>query len=123
MNDAANRFHSYQPDLPFAHTNHYLLDELEDFEGSDNEEDYSTFGRYREACRLMKPRMSMKELMDVTGDRSKGKWYSLLNCETIGRVVVDLAARDAKIWLLRENRAGWVDYRLDFLPGTNLPVG
>lgn len=67
--------------------------------------------------------MTTSDLMQASGDTSNGDWNSLLNVETVGRAVVDVPQRQAKIWLRRELRAGWIDYDLDFLPGTSIPVG
>lgn len=122
MESSASRHIVFEPQLPFAHSNHYTQDALKSFERADDS--YSTFDRYKSACALVRGEMSMKALMDVTGDRSNGKWNSLLNRETIGRIVVDVPARKAQIWLRREKDAGWVEYPLDFLPAvSNIPVG
>jgi predicted choloylglycine hydrolase len=110
-----------QPAPPFVHTNHYVCPELEDFHVPVCE-DESTFERLGEARRLVRAEMSPEAMMTAAGDQSNGEWNSLFNCETIGRAVVDLPSRRAKFWLRREARAGWIDYNLDLLPGTDAPV-
>ena len=40
---------------------------------------------------------------------------SIFNERTIGRFVIDLENRIAKVWLKREEDLGWLDYPLDFM--------
>ncbi len=60
--------------------------------------------------------MTVDETIAVNGDTSQGRRNSLFNENTIARVVVDLDARQARIWLRREPKAGWITYPLDFMP-------
>jgi hypothetical protein len=53
--------------------------------------------------------------MAAGGDTSKGRENSIFNRHTIARVVVDIEARVAHIWLRREAKAGWIAYSLDFM--------
>lgn len=110
---APNEQSLLRPALPFAHTNHFLAPDLEQYDESEKRD--STFKRYARACRLMKPRMSVSELIALGGDTHDGRTAGILNEDTIGRMVIDFDRAVAKIWLQREKRAGWVDYPLDFL--------
>jgi hypothetical protein len=103
-----------RPRLPYAHTNHFLSPELACFEEATAEEG-STFQRHHAACSLMKARMTIEEVMALNGDTSQGRKRSIMNRDTIGRVIVDLDAGVARIWLRREKEAGFVDYPLDFM--------
>jgi hypothetical protein len=103
-----------RPALPFAHTNHYVCDDLAHLDAAD--EDDNTHPRYQSACALVKGSMTLAEAMAVGGDASKGREESIFNRYTIGRVVVDLKARLTHIWLRREAKAGWIAYPLDFMP-------
>lgn len=102
-----------EPPLPFAHTNHLLSPELKELDNAEAGE--GTFERYESACQLMKPAMTVAELAALTSDASRGRKRSINNRETIGRVVIDLESRIAKVWLRREQELGWIDYPLDFL--------
>lgn len=110
---SATRQVMFRPALPYAHTNHFLSDELADLEGAETGD--STYRRYRSACALLKDPMTLDEMFALNSDAAHGKQASIMNRDTIGKVVVDLEARVAHIWLSREARAGWVAYPLDFL--------
>jgi predicted choloylglycine hydrolase len=103
-----------RPATPYAHTNHYLDGDLEAFE--DGAEDRSTRKRYARACALMREPMTMAQVLALNGDTTQGASNSIMNRNTIARVVVDFDARAASIWLDREKQKGWVRYPLDFLP-------
>lgn len=111
---SAERQVMWRPQLPFAHTNHFLSDELMELEEADRRD--STHRRYRSACALVGEKMTVDETIAVNGDTSQGRRNSLFNENTIARVVVDLDARQARIWLRREPKAGWITYPLDFMP-------
>jgi len=102
-----------RPALPFAHTNHFICDDLTALDAAD--EDDSTHPRYQAACTLVKGSMTLADAMAVGGDTSKGREDSIFNRHTIARVVVDLEARLAHMWLRREAKAGWIAYPLDFM--------
>ena len=59
--------------------------------------------------------MSIDDLEKVMSDTSKGEKISIFNERTIGRMMVDLKQRVARVWLKREQHLGWVQYDLDFL--------
>ncbi|MBI5422026.1 hypothetical protein HZA44_02745, partial [Candidatus Peregrinibacteria bacterium] len=103
-----------RPETPFVHTNHYR-GELKAFEATENVT--STFERYECAAKNLKPRMSVGEWMDLSGDTSQGSKSSLLNERTVGRMGIDLENRLAHVWLRREAEKGWVVYPLDFVGG------
>jgi len=98
-----------RPEPPFVHANHYL-GELKEFEATENST--STYGRYEFATKNLKPKMSVDELIGLSGDISKGPKSSLLNERTVGRMVIDLENRLAHVWLAREAEKGWVAYPL-----------
>ena len=104
-----------EPTLPFAHTNHFLSPELAHYNGLNPGK--STLQRHASACRLARPYMSIEALMELTGNTRDGDKKSILNKNTVARIVVDLENRIAKAWLRREKKAGWVDYSLDFIKG------
>ena len=110
---SAERQVMWRPMPPFAHTNHFLSEELTEFEEADSGD--STFRRYRSACALVKETMTIERVIAVSGDTTQGRRNSLFNRNTIARVVVDLDARQAHVWLRRETRAGWIAYPLDFI--------
>lgn len=95
--------------LPFIHTNHYLtelsVDEL-------NTDKNGTFTRYETAKKNMKSEMNITEIIDLSNDTSSGPQKSIMNERTISKIIVDTKKKVAKIWLLRENELGWVDYDL-----------
>lgn len=101
-----------RPSVPFVHTNHYLAEELKEFEATTSS---STHNRYETAIRLVEPMMSIEGIKQLTGNASDGSDLSIFNERTIGRMVVNLAERVAHIWLRREAEKGWVEYPLDFI--------
>jgi acyl-CoA:6-aminopenicillanic acid acyl transferase len=113
MESTATRQTLVEPALPYVHTNHLLSPELEGLDTDEMGE--GTFERYQAACHLMKPSMTVPELMALTDDKSRGRMHSIMNRETIGKTVIDLETRVAKVWLRREKKLGWIDYPLDFL--------
>lgn len=109
----AEREVMWQPELPFSHANHYLSKDLRSLDAADDDD--TTFKRHKSACALVKGSMSFADVTAVNGNTAHGREYSILNCNTIARVVVDLDKRVANIWLRREARAGWIAYPLDFI--------
>lgn len=101
-----------RPSLPYVHTNHFLEEDMKPFEQNDNTS--GTFERYNQACRLVKPHMSMEEIISLNSSTSNKK-ESIMNPRTIGKMVVDLENHVAKVWLKREKDKNWVDYKLDFI--------
>ncbi len=102
-----------QPDVPYAHTNHYLDPSLKKYEQNDNST--GTYERYDDACKLVKPHMILNELTHVVSNTSEGTKDSLFNERTIGRMITDLEQRIARVWMKREENLGWIDYPLDFI--------
>ena len=102
-----------RPSLPYVHTNHSLSSELEGYDGAEKGD--GTFKRYVAACRLMTARMTVSELITLSSDETGGRRTSILNQDTIGRMVVDLENHIVKVGLRREKKDGWIDYPLDFL--------
>lgn len=112
---SATRHVLTRPSSPYAHSNHFLCRELQQLDEGTQED--ATIQRYRSACALMKDTMTLDEIVALNGDTSQGKHKSIMNARTIGKVIVDLDQRVARIWLRRERSAGWVDYPLDFVSG------
>ena len=100
-----------RPTMPYVHTNHYLTSELAAYEEAEAGD--STFRRYDRACDLVRPQMTVDQIQKLTADEHEPGELSILNPNTIGRVIVDLERRLAKIWLKREKKAGWIDYPLN----------
>jgi len=109
---SATRQIMFRPALPCAHTNHFLSRDLADLEAA--EEDNSTYRRHRSACALLKQTMTLEEMIALNSETAHGKQASIMNRNTIGRVIVDRDARVAHIWLRREAKLGWVAYPLVF---------
>jgi hypothetical protein len=109
---SARRQSLSRPATPFVHTNHYLTD-LKELESE--ERIHGSRMRYRRAqagaCALMRPE-ALKKLCD---DTSEGRKTSIFNRRTVARMVVDLAALTAQVWLRREAELGWVAYPLGFV--------
>jgi predicted choloylglycine hydrolase len=97
------------PASPFIHTNHYLSD-LKKFENKKGLR--NSFERYKSAGKGIRPRMSVKSLMRLMRDKSKGKLNSLFNNKTIAQMIIDIKKMRAYVWLKRENKRGWVRYDL-----------
>lgn len=102
-----------KPTLPYVHTNHYLVKELEQYEDTNNPG--STYARHQVACTKVRPHMTTDELIQLTTDNSEGNDMSIFNERTIGRFVIDIENRLAKVWLKREENVGWLKYSLDFM--------
>jgi hypothetical protein len=102
-----------RPELPFVHTNHYLIPEMKQFDHNPNTT--ATFERYQVAQDKVKPHMTPAELRDLMSDQSRGPHESIFNERTIGRAVVDWPTLSAWFWLKREQEKGWVKYEVDFL--------
>lgn len=103
------------PRSPFVHSNHYLSNELKFYEMNDNAS--GTFERYEVARSKVKNRMSVKEIMELTNDKSKGDIKSIMNERTIAKVVINMGDLTANVWMLRENNKGWIEYNLNKLLG------
>jgi acyl-CoA:6-aminopenicillanic acid acyl transferase len=101
-----------QPRAPFAHANHYLAPPLRAYEAAGSA---SSRRRYEVACARVQPRMSVRDLMDLTNDTTHGPDLSICNERTIARMVVDLERHVAHCWLAREAKKGWIAYQLTFL--------
>lgn len=97
---------------PYVHTNHYLS-ELKKYDV--NENDTGTKERYEMAVKGVKPEMNIEEIVKLNSDISRGSKLSIFNERTIGRMMVDLKEKKAKVWLLKEKNRGWIDYSLDFI--------
>ena len=109
----AERQVMWRPALPFAHANHYLSGELSDLDEAGDGD--TTFRRHESACALVKGDMTFADVTAVNGDTGHGREFSIFNCNTMARAVVDLDRRVAHIWLRREARSGWIAYPLDFI--------
>lgn len=97
------------PNSPFVHSNHCLKvgTEINDLHG--------TISRLEVASDNVKPHMETQELISLMNDTSRGKDKSINNERNIGKMIIDMEMRVAKIWLLSEKELGWVDYKLDFI--------
>lgn len=102
-----------EPSSPFAHTNHYLSEELKNLETKTKSD--NTFYRYAKLLTGLRPEMSVADLQSLGCDESEGLVLSVLNERTIAQALLDIAANSLKIRLKRENTAGWVDYKLEFI--------
>lgn len=110
---SAQQHHIANPALPFVHTNHFLSKQLARWEERGDET--SSRARYQSGCALVSPNMTIDELSDAMGNRDNGKKSSVLNRNTIARAVVDLENQEARFWLRRERKKGWVTYDIGFL--------
>ena len=106
----ATRQRLFHPRLPYVHTNHYLSPEFEPWEEAQSEE--SSFHRYARACRLLRPEISFDDAVEILSSTTDGTTNSIMNKNTIARVIVDLPNDVLKIWLKRERKQGWVQYPL-----------
>lgn len=97
------------PKLPCAHANHYLSG-LKKYEGY---KEKSSFVRLDSAKKLIGNRMDIRGVMDVLNDSSRGKENSIMNENTIGKMVIDLEKKIVLVWLLRESRKGFVKFDLE----------
>ena len=103
------KIESGNPPPPFVHSNHYLSP-LSISEA--NTDENGTFTRYETAIKKIIPEMSIEEMIDLSNDASSGPQKSIMNERTIAKIIVDIEKKIAKIWLLREDDLGWVDYDL-----------
>lgn len=110
IESSASRQCLVRPRLPYVHTNHYLSPEFAAYEEAEAGD--STFSRYDRACRRVRPQMTIDEIEELTADKSQGGELSILNSNTIARMIIDVKYRLVRIWLKREKKAGWVDYPL-----------
>lgn len=101
------------PQIPFVHTNHYLVPELQPFDCNQNSN--STYERYETATAKVRPIMTTTELLELMGDNSRGPQQSIFNERTIARAVINWAEYAAWFWLQREEEKGWIKYNLDFM--------
>jgi len=101
-----------RPKIPFVHTNHYLTGLSRDDVGKRM---CGTAERYNFATKNVRGRMSQEEMIKLMSDQSLGPDLSVLNERTIGRLIIDLEQRVAKVWLKREAEKDWVNYPLDFI--------
>lgn len=102
---------------PFVHTNHYLS-ELKKYQSDNYAKEGVGIGtqeRYKTASNIAKDQMSVEEMKNLLNDTSTGSKKSIFNERTIARIVIDLEAKKAQIWMLREEEKGWVEYELDFI--------
>lgn len=99
------------PQIPFGHTNHCIVPN----KLAETRDSYGTASRLQMAKRSLKPHMTESEMMSIQADNSEGDFSSVMNERTIGKMIVNFTTMNAKIWLLRENDLGWVDYPLDFI--------
>lgn len=103
-----------KPHSPFVHTNHYI-GTLKPVEAEVNDGINSTFNRYNRALQLARPTMTKDELITLTNNDNDGDKMSIFNERTIGKMVIDLKNKNAKVWLKRESDIGWIDYPLVFI--------
>ncbi len=106
---SSNNLNTSIPNSPFAHSNHYLSD-LKNNEGNTNAN--GTFDRYNSAMAGLKPQMPLNEVTILMGDKTYGDKKSIMNERTIAKIIIDIKNKLAKIWLLREDELGFVDYDL-----------
>ena len=100
-----------EPTVPFIHTNHYLADELKPY---DEGHSRSSSARYAYAKEHVRQNMSVSDIEGIMSNTSRGSTLSIFNEDTVGRMIVDVQSRVAKIWLKRESDKGWINYSLDF---------
>jgi len=105
----ANRSVLTNPIPPFSHSNHCLNIK------SDINNAFGTIDRLEFAQKNTKNRMTVDELIKLQEDTSQGPVNSLSNERTIGKMLIDFETMIARVWLLREKEAGWIDYPLDFI--------
>lgn len=103
----------FTPDMPYVHTNHYLVPELQPYDHTENAT--STFERYARASEIASPEMSMPDMTALLEDQSMGPQKSIFNERTIAKAVVDWSQLSVLFWLQREQEKGWVRYDLDFV--------
>lgn len=94
------------PHLPYIHTNHYItkLKKYERYHGR------SSYQRYEFAKQYAKKNMDVKNIMDLMNDSTLGFDESIMNENTIGKMIFDREKNDIYIWLLREATRGFVKF-------------
>ncbi len=101
------------PGTPFVHTNHLLDPVLSRLDVADSGD--SSYRRFEDAAAMASRTMDLTAMMRLVGDQSRGKSKSILNKNTIARVIVDFDKRTAYFWLKQESEKGWVPYSIDFM--------
>lgn len=103
--------------FPFVHANHYIMDEMLQFNQRRPECSESSRQRYAAAAAGTAPQMRPEQVMRLLEDASKGADNSLLNNRTLAGVVIDLDSACAWIRLASEPEKSWMKYNLNFLAG------
>ncbi len=98
--------------FPFAHTNHYTLENMQHCNRRTGWRAESSRARRDGATAGLKPQMNAGEMKTLLQDNSRGEDNSLLNRRTIAGTVIDLDAKTAHIRLLGEPEKSWVSYAL-----------
>ncbi|TAK03687.1 hypothetical protein EPO34_00805 [Patescibacteria group bacterium] len=108
---AAEAFSFSKASSPFVHANHYLssLAAQETFRSA------SSTDRFEVATCKLKPRMTVDAIKKLMGDQSRGKGKSILNDDTIGKMVVDFKRHEAQAWFKAAPRKGYLAVPLNFL--------
>jgi hypothetical protein len=101
------------PGTPFVHTNHLLDPVLSRLDVADSGD--SSYRRFEDAAAMASPTMDLTAMMRLAGDQSRGKSKSILNKNTIARVIIDFDKRTAYFWLKQESEKGWVPYSIGFM--------
>ncbi|MEZ0223301.1 MAG: C45 family autoproteolytic acyltransferase/hydrolase [Alphaproteobacteria bacterium] len=101
--------------FPFAHANHYVMDDMLRFNARPPECSESSRQRYDAAATGAASHMRPEQVMSLLEDAGRGPDNSLLNRRTLAGVVIDLDAGCAWIRLASEPDVSWVKYGLDFL--------
>lgn len=97
---------------PHIHANHYVLDEMLDFNRHKEDGPTSTRKRYAAAKAGAKETMTAQDAMTLLEDETGGPACALKNERTIAGVVFDLDAGIAHVRLAAENDKGWIPYNL-----------
>lgn len=112
MECSAKREVITDPDLPFAHTNHFVAPELQELEANSNVE--GTYTRLQSAQDHTDVNMSRTTAQKLLGNTDQGRRRSIFNARTIARMVVDVDHMVADVWLARERKKGWIAYDVRF---------
>ncbi|TAL31109.1 MAG: hypothetical protein EPN97_11560 [Alphaproteobacteria bacterium] len=100
--------------FPFAHANHYVMEEMLQFNQRSPECSESSRQRHAAAAGAA-PDMKPADVMALLEDASSGPDNSLLNRRTLAGVVIDLDSACVWVRLVSEPEKSWVKYSLDFL--------
>jgi len=94
------------PALPHVHTNHYMskLKKYERYTGK------SSYERYAFAKKNAKKNMTIKSVMNLMNDSTLGFDESVMNENTIGKMICDFEKNDIYVWLLREASKGFIKF-------------